>query len=145
MKLPRLAQRLTAAAVMVAVASPIGAALAQQAPAAEPQQLPRAAAPSDQPAHLAPPPSNWNALPRMGLERQFAGPLQDTVIQRWRDPADGTICYIYLPITAQHTPPLPSGYVQYGANSIGSITCFAATPSPIPNPATGPKSTGGRR
>jgi len=32
-------------------------------------------------------------LPRMQLERQFAGPLQDTVIQRWRDPVDGTICY----------------------------------------------------
>jgi len=34
----------------------------------------------------------WSELPRMQLERQFAGPLQDTVIQRWRDPADGTIC-----------------------------------------------------
>jgi hypothetical protein len=41
----------------------------------------------------------------MQLERQFAGPLQDTIIQRWRDPVDGTICYIYLPITAQHSPP----------------------------------------
>ena len=52
-------------------------------------------------------------LPRMQLERQFAGPLQDTIIQRWRDPVDGTICYIYLPITAAHSPPTASGYVQY--------------------------------
>jgi hypothetical protein len=37
-------------------------------------------------------PSAWNELPRMQLERQFAGPLQDTVVQRWRDPVDGTIC-----------------------------------------------------
>ncbi len=43
--------------------------------------------------------SEWAKLPRMQLERQFAGPLQDTIVQRWRDPADGTICYIYLPIT----------------------------------------------
>lgn len=61
----------------------------------------------------------------MQLERQFAGPLQDTVVQRWRDPVDGTVCYIYLPISAAHTPPTPSGYVQYGANTIGSISCNA--------------------
>jgi hypothetical protein len=71
----------------------------------------------------APPMSDWAKLPRMQLERQFAGPLQDTIVQRWRDPVDGMICYIYLPITAAHTPPTPSGYVQYGANSIGSISC----------------------
>ncbi len=61
----------------------------------------------------------------MQLDRQFAGPLQDTIVQRWRDPADGTICYIYLPITAAHSAPMPSGYVQYGANTIGTISCFA--------------------
>jgi hypothetical protein len=72
-----------------------------------------------------PPQSAWAQLPRMQLERQFAGPLQDTIIQRWRDPADGTVCYIYLPITAQHSPPTGSGYVQYGANTIGSISCVA--------------------
>ena len=71
----------------------------------------------------------WDQLPRMQLERQFAGPLQDTIIQRWRDPTDGTICYIYLPITAAHTPPTASGYVQYGANTIGSISCIAARPT----------------
>lgn len=67
----------------------------------------------------------WAQMPRMQLERQFAGPLQDTIVQRWRDPFDGTICYIYLPITAQHSPPTQSGYVQYGANTIGSISCVA--------------------
>lgn len=39
--------------------------------------------------------SDWGKLPRMQLERQFAGPLQDTIIQRWRDPVDGMICYVY--------------------------------------------------
>ena len=63
----------------------------------------------------------------MQLERQFAGPLQDTIIQRWRDPVDGMICYIYLPITAAHTPPTPTGYVQYGANTIGGISCLEST------------------
>jgi hypothetical protein len=71
-------------------------------------------------------PSEWAKLPRMQLERQFAGPLQDTIVQRWRDPVDGTVCYIYLPITAAHSPPTEAGFVQYGANVIGSISCFAA-------------------
>jgi hypothetical protein len=86
-------------------------AAAQQA-ATRPQQLPA-----------------WAQMPRMQLERQFAGPLQDTIIQRWRDPADGTVCYIYLPITAPHTPPTQSGYVQYGATTIGSISCTAPPPT----------------
>jgi hypothetical protein len=83
----------------------------------------------------------WDQLPRMQLERQFAGPLQDTIIQRWRDPADGTICYIYLPITAAHTPPTASGYVQYGANTIGSISCVASPLRPPP-PAAAPPPPG---
>ena len=62
----------------------------------------------------------------MQLEGQFAGPLKDTIIQRWRDPVDGTVCYIYLPVVVPHAPG-PSGYVQYGANAIGSISCI---PSP---------------
>ena len=74
----------------------------------------------------------WAKLPRMKLERQFAGPLQDTIIQRWRDPADGTICYIYLPITAAHSTPTASGFVQYGANAIGSMSCFAAPAKAVP-------------
>jgi hypothetical protein len=84
----------------------------------------------------------WDKLPRMQLERQFAGPLQDTIIQRWRDPADGTICYIYLPITAQHSPPSQAGFVQYGANTIGSISCIAA---PVPAPTQVPPTSAPRR
>lgn len=77
-------------------------------------------------AQQAPQPTEWAKLPRMQLERQFGGPLQDTIVQRWRDTADGSICYIYLPITAPHSPPVANGYVQYGPNAIGSISCFAA-------------------
>jgi hypothetical protein len=79
----------------------------------------------------------WNQLPRMHLERQFAGPLQDTIIQRWRDPVDGSVCYIYLPITAPHSQPAGSGYVQYGANTIGSISC-AVPLRPPPAASTSP-------
>ena len=45
------------------------------------------------------------------------------MIQRWRDPIDGTICYIYLPMVVHHTP-APSGYVEYGSSAIGSISCM---------------------
>ena len=81
----------------------------------------------------------WAQLPRMQLERQFAGPLPDTVIQRWRDPVDGMICYTYLPISAQHTVPTSTGFVQYGPNAIGSISCVGpgapqATKPPQPPP-----------
>ena len=82
-------------------------------------------------------PSEWAKLPRMQLERQFAGPLQDTIVQRWRDPVDGMICYIYLPITAAHSAPMSSGYVQYGANTIGSISCLAPTEPVSKRPAAG--------
>ena len=71
----------------------------------------------------------------MELERQFAGPLRDTVIQRWRDPTDGTVCYFYLPISAPHTPPNQGGFVQYGANTIGTISCLASAPSAPPRAA----------
>jgi hypothetical protein len=74
--------------------------------------------------------SDWSRMPRMDLERQFAGPLQDTIVQRWRDPIDGTVCYIYLPITAEHSQPTASGFVQYGPNAIGSISCFASLVGP---------------
>ena len=59
----------------------------------------------------------------MLLEGQFNGPLRDTVIQRWRDPIDGTVCYIYLPVAVAQQPG-PSGLVQYGAANIGSISCL---------------------
>jgi hypothetical protein len=89
-------------------------------------------------------PMEWAKLPRMQLERQFAGPLQDTIIQRWRDPVDGTICYIYLPITAGHSPPTASGYVQYGPNTIGSMSCLAAAPAAAARGAGGPPATTSR-
>jgi hypothetical protein len=59
----------------------------------------------------------------MQLEAQYAGPLRDTLIQRWRDPSDGTICYIYLPVIVQHAAG-PANLVQYGSNNIGSISCL---------------------
>src|SRR5436309_3386657 len=85
--------------------------------------------------------TEWAKIPRMQLERQFAGPLQDTIIQRWRDPVDGTVCYIYLPITAPHSTPASGGYVQYGANTIGSVSCVAglrSAPAAAAKPAAPP-------
>jgi hypothetical protein len=113
--------RVLRVAFPLALALPLAAAQAQQPPQPQPPQQQQQ-------------PMAWNQLPRMVLERQFAGPLQDTIVQRWRDPVDGTVCYIYLPITAPHSPPTQSGYVQYGANTIGSISCMAAGTSP-PRPA----------
>jgi hypothetical protein len=92
--------------------------IAYAAPASAQQSASPAAPPAAQP-------QTWDQLPRMQLERQFAGPLKDTIVQRWRDPGDGTICYIYLPITAPHSPPVPGSYVQYGPNAIGSISCLS--------------------
>lgn len=66
---------------------------------------------------------DWQRAPRMILERQFAGPLTDTLIQRLRDPVDGSVCYVYLPISAAHTTQTETGYVQYGPNIIGTISC----------------------
>jgi hypothetical protein len=86
-------------------------------------------------------PAEWAKLPRMQFERQFAGPLQDTITQRWRDPVDGTICTIYLPIMALHSPPTASGYVQYGPNTIGSISWTGTTPAATAPPNT-PAPTG---
>lgn len=60
----------------------------------------------------------------MALKAQFSGPLKDTVVQRWEDPATGNTCYIYLPVIVQHSPPTPTGFVQYGANGIGTISCL---------------------
>lgn len=75
-------------------------------------------------------------LPRMQVIAQYGGPLQDTLSQRLRDPIDGTTCYLYLPIAVHHTPPgADTGYVEYGANTVGSISCFAA---PLSAPARPP-------
>jgi hypothetical protein len=104
--------------------APAPAAAAPAAPAAEP--------------HVPPP---HPTFPRMQLQAQYAGPLQDTIIQRWRDPVDGTICYLYLPIAVHHTPlSNETGYVEYGSSAVGSISCYGppqgvARPAPTPRAA----------
>ena len=122
--------RRIALAFLVAVSGPV-CAMAQQ-PQPAPQAQP---APQQQAAPQAQPQSTWDALPRMQLQRQFAGPLRDTVVQRWRDTADGTICYIYLPISAPHSPPASGGSVNYGSNTIGSINCLPVAPGRSAAPA----------
>ena len=122
-------------------------ALAQQAPRT-PQQPPQqhaqqqapAPAPQAQPPQppTAPQPVTWERMPRMQLEAEYAGPMKDTTIQRWRDPGGEAVCYLYVPFTAQHSPPTASGYVQYGPNTIGSISCVYARPAAVaaaPKPA----------
>ena len=69
----------------------------------------------------------WSELPTMLLEKMYRGPLRDTVIQRWRDPIDGSVCYLYIPISAPLLPPTAEGYMQYGANQIGGISCIHPT------------------
>jgi hypothetical protein len=122
-------------------------AMAQQPPAQQSQQpaaQPPPAQQSQQPA--AEPPVVWERLPRMLLQQQYAGPLKDTLIQRWRDPETNLICYVYLPFIAAHSTPTPNGYVQYGPNVIGSISCVsppavsaAARPTAAGRPAPAAK------
>jgi hypothetical protein len=109
-----------ASAVMLVMAT-VATAEAQQQPV-------QAAPPQFQPS------AEWAQLPKMVLERQFSGPLQDTVIQRLHDPVDGAICYLYLPISVQHSPTTATGFVQYGPNAIGSISCM---PGRLPAPPPG--------
>ena len=90
-----------------------------------PRQVAASAAPAGGPAAQPRPAQQLPQLSYMQLQAQYRGPLQDTVIQRWRDPIDGTTCYIYLPVVVQHSPPTPSGAVQYGGNTIGTISCLA--------------------
>jgi hypothetical protein len=99
-------------------------------------QLP--ARPGPQPAQLvqpqAPAPArpqasdSWRKMPKMKLEAIYSGPLRDTIIQRWRDPMDGTVCHLYLPIIAPTSPVQPNGFVHYGPNGIGSISCQSPPP-----------------
>ena len=67
----------------------------------------------------------------MRLEAQFPGPLKDTTVERWRDPVDGSVCYIYLPIAVAHGEG-PNGFVQYGAANIGTISCFPGRAPLVP-------------
>jgi hypothetical protein len=53
--------------------------------------------------------SEWAKIPRMHLSGRWR--VLTKSIQRWRDPVDGTVYYIYLPITAAHRdrhPAFPS-------------------------------------
>src|SRR3954468_14214254 len=123
--------RTTAFAFVVAILPQLAAAQQPSAPAQQPSpaQQPQAPAPQFQQS------PEWANLPKMVLERQFSGPLQDTVIQRLRDPVDGTVCYVYLPISAPHSPTTSTGFVQYGPNGIGSVSCMPGRPGPAPTPA----------
>lgn len=135
---PRAWHRVAALSSLGALAAlaAIGAVLGIDAmrTAAEAQQP---APPAPAPPPLPPAPvQGWDQLPRLQLEANFAGPLRDTLIQRWRDPQTNTVCYVYLPIAAPHSPPTQGGYVQYGPNAIGSISCAPAAPAPAaPAPA----------
>jgi len=80
----------------------------------------------------------------MLLERIYRGPLNDTVIQRWRDPIDGTVCYVYLPISVPRAPQ-QGPFIQYGSAGVGSISCVHTNeviqlvqPAPPPAPARKP-------
>jgi hypothetical protein len=124
------------------LASCFAIVMLRSAPAQQPPPAPPA---PQQPAPAQPVPQQfqhsdqWEALPKMVLERQFSGPLQDTVVQRLRDPVDGTICYIYLPISAAHSPATASGFFQYGPNVIGSINCMPGQPASAARAAPGRK------
>jgi hypothetical protein len=88
-----------------------------------------AQAPPPQAQQAAPPPAViWERMPHMQLEAEYAGPMKDTAIQRWRDPSSDVVCYLYIPFTTQHSAPTATGYVQYGANSIGNISCVPSRP-----------------
>jgi hypothetical protein len=98
---------------MAAAITIISVAALAQAPSPQQQQQPQ----QPQPA------PKWEQMPRMTLEAEFAGPLRDTTVQRWRDATADVVCYLYVPFTAQHSAPTPTGYVQYGPNTIGTISC----------------------
>lgn len=83
----------------------------------------------------APPAKPKPVFPHMKLEAIYGGPLEDTVIQRWRDPIDGRVCYIYLPVRVKRQPVVDSNLVDYGNNTIGSISCTAGPDVVPPKPA----------
>jgi len=60
----------------------------------------------------------------MELQAQYQGPFEDTVIQRWRDPVDGSVCYLYIPAQVSREPREDSPFLDYGSNNIGSISCI---------------------
>ena len=139
MAAPPSASRWRSVALIVAVALVAGGGGAWLASGGlfgrAPAPAPAAPAPAE--SHAPPP---HPTFPRMQLQAQYAGPLQDTIIQRWRDPVDGTICYLYLPIAVHHTPQSSeTGFVEYGSNSVGSISCYGPQPQLVARPAAPPR------
>ena len=133
-----------AGASLATLLSPVALAEQAQKPTQHAQQQAPQPQPQAQPQQQAQPqPVVWERMPRMQLEAEYAGPMKDTTIQRWRDPGGEAVCYLYIPFTAQHSAPQPNGYVVYGPNTIGSISCVyarAATvaAAPAKPPATKP-------
>lgn len=68
--------------------------------------------------------TNTPKLQLLTLSKQFAGPLQDTTIQRYVDPDTGVLCYLYTPYIVRNSRD-DAGNIVYGANNIGSISCVA--------------------
>ncbi len=116
-----LSLSVAALALSSVVAGPVAAALPSGPDRPVAANEFRVAAANDD-ARRAPAPAA-PAMNYMQLQAQYRGPLQDTIIQRWRDPIDGRICYVYLPVVVQHSQPTPMGLVEYGSNNIGSISC----------------------
>jgi hypothetical protein len=67
-------------------------------------------------------PSGAKSYPPMSLEARYAGPIEGTMIQRWRDPHYGVVCYIYIPMVVRHER-AGDGPAEYGSRSIGTIRC----------------------
>lgn len=144
------------AGVLIGMASVCAASVcsAQAQPKQGPLPVPPPPAPSSATPPSATPPAaappapgaEWGNFPTMLLEKVYRGPLRDTIIQRWRDPIDGSVCFLYLPISAPLLPQPAEGYMQYGPNQIGSISCIHPTqvlqlwqggsPPPVPPPAS---------
>lgn len=82
------------------------------------------AAHSEQPASAAPQSASAPKLPQLTLTKQFAGPLEDTAIQRFVDQDTGVVCYLYTPYVVNRDRD-SAGRIVYGANNIGSISCVA--------------------
>jgi hypothetical protein len=134
----------TAAALLLLPVTALAQAQ-KPSPQVQPQAQPQPQQPQPQQQGQSQQPITWERMPRMQLEAEYAGPLKDTTIQRFRDPAGEAVCYLYVPFTAQHSPPTASGYVQYGPNTIGAISCVyarrveaAAAPKPAAPAAAKP-------
>jgi hypothetical protein len=130
--------------IIMVVASLMVAGTANAQPQAAPA-VPSPAPPTANPPAPLVPEAEWSKFPTMLLEKVYRGPLRDTIVQRWRDPIDGSVCFLYIPISTPLLPQPAEGYMQYGPNQIGSISCIhptqvlqlwqsGSTPPPVPDP-----------